>query len=94
MSILGFSCTVLITWEGFLMYGPNSNAASKAVALMLAKSLRARPCKVGIFTSPFISNTYVKKPCSGGPAGIIYGYIFVWIGTLSVFLTLAEATSM
>ena len=34
------------------------------------------------------------KAPSGGPAGVIYGYIFVWLGTLSVFLTLAEATSM
>ena len=57
MSILGFSCTVLITWEGFLI----------------------------VFAQGFVN---------GGPAGVIYGYIFVWIGTLAVFLTLAEATSM
>ena len=31
---------------------------------------------------------------SGGPAGVIYGYFFVWLGTLAVFLTLSEATSM
>lgn len=31
---------------------------------------------------------------SGGPAGVIYGYFFVWLGTLAVFLTLSEATSI
>ena len=28
MSILGFSCTVLITWEGFLVYIPDSDTIS------------------------------------------------------------------
>ncbi|MCJ1354574.1 MAG: hypothetical protein MMC33_004563 [Icmadophila ericetorum] len=31
---------------------------------------------------------------NGGPAGIIYGYVLVWIGTLSTFATLSELTSM
>ena len=35
-----------------------------------------------------------KHILSGGPAGIIYGYILVWIGTLSTFATLSELTSM
>ncbi len=48
MSILGFSCTVVITWEAFLMYDPNSNVSAKAVGLInISKSLRARLCKVG-----------------------------------------------
>ncbi|KAI1325661.1 putative GABA permease [Xylariaceae sp. FL0255] len=50
MTILGFSCTVLITWEGSLL--------------------------------------------NGGPSGIIYGFIVVWAGTLSVFATLSELVSM
>ncbi|KAI7776986.1 hypothetical protein LA080_004281 [Diaporthe eres] len=49
MTILGFSCTILITWEGSLI---------------------------------------------GGPSGIIYGFILVWAGTLSVFATLSELVSM
>ncbi|KAF6231190.1 hypothetical protein HO173_010522 [Letharia columbiana] len=57
MSISGFSCTVVITWQGFPI-------------------------------------TFAQGFANGGPAGVIYGYIFVWIGPLSVFLTLAEATSM
>lgn len=31
---------------------------------------------------------------NGGPAGIIYGFIFVWIGNLSVFSTLCELVSI
>ncbi|EPE32956.1 GABA permease, putative [Glarea lozoyensis ATCC 20868] len=57
MSILGFSCTILITWEGTLI----------------------------LFLSGFQN---------GGPAGVVYGYLLVWIGTLSVFATLSELVSM
>ncbi|KAI1409821.1 amino acid transporter [Hypoxylon sp. FL1857] len=57
MAILGFSCTVLITWEGSLI--------------------------------GFISGLQ-----NGGPSGIIYGYLVVWVGTLSVFATLSELVSM
>ncbi|KAK7738454.1 hypothetical protein SLS53_005973 [Cytospora paraplurivora] len=49
MTIMGFSCTILITWEGSLI---------------------------------------------GGPSGIIYGFIVVWVGTLSIFATLSELVSM
>ncbi|EEP80779.1 conserved hypothetical protein [Uncinocarpus reesii 1704] len=57
MSILGFSCTVLITWEG---------------ALIL----------------------FVTGLQNGGYAGLIYGYIFVWIGNFAVFASLSELVSM
>ncbi|KAI1455476.1 amino acid transporter [Annulohypoxylon moriforme] len=57
MAILGFSCTVLITWEGSLI--------------------------------GFISGLQ-----NGGPSGIIYSFLIVWVGTLSVFATLSEMVSM
>ncbi|KAF7446165.1 hypothetical protein PtrCC142_002276 [Pyrenophora tritici-repentis] len=57
LSILGFSCTVLITWEGSLV----------------------------LFLVGFQN---------GGPAGVIYGYLTVWIGTVSVFMVLSELVSM
>lgn len=57
MTILGFSCTVLITWEGSLV-------------------------------------TFLQGLQNGGPSGIIYGFIVVWVGTLSVFATLSELVSM
>ncbi|KAI0886336.1 amino acid transporter [Annulohypoxylon maeteangense] len=57
LAILGFSCTVLITWEGSLI--------------------------------GFISGLQ-----NGGPSGIIYGFLVVWVGTLSVFGTLSELVSM
>ncbi|APA06522.1 hypothetical protein sscle_02g012920 [Sclerotinia sclerotiorum 1980 UF-70] len=57
MSILGFSCTVLITWEGMLIVSTQSLL-------------------------------------NGGPAGVIWGYIIVWIGTISTFVVLSELASM
>ncbi|KAK3368266.1 amino acid/polyamine transporter I [Podospora didyma] len=57
MSILGFSCTVLITWEGMLIVSTQSLL-------------------------------------NGGPAGVIWGYLIVWIGTLSTFAVLSELASM
>ena len=31
---------------------------------------------------------------NGGPGGLIYSFIFVWIGTTSVFATIGELASM
>lgn len=57
MSILGFSCTVLITWEGSMI----------------------------LFTTG-LNN--------GGTAGLIYGYILIWLGNFAVFASLSELVSM
>ncbi|KAI0406972.1 putative GABA permease [Xylaria palmicola] len=57
MTILGFSCTVLVTWEGSL-------------------------------------TTFLSGLQNGGPSGLLYGFIVVWVGTLSVFATLSEMVSM
>ncbi|KAH7311272.1 amino acid/polyamine transporter I [Stachybotrys elegans] len=57
LAILGFSCTILITWEASLIL--------------------------------FLSGLQ-----NGGPSGILYGFIVVWIGTISVFATLSELVSM
>ncbi|KAI0116290.1 putative GABA permease [Nemania sp. FL0031] len=57
LSILGFSCTVLITWEGSL-------------------------------------TTFLSGLENGGPSGLVYGFLVVWVGTLSTFATLSELVSM
>ncbi|KAJ3495730.1 hypothetical protein NLG97_g3179 [Lecanicillium saksenae] len=57
MSILGFSCTILITWEATLVLSAQGLA-------------------------------------NGGYAGVVYGYLIVWIGNISVFTTLSELASM
>ncbi|KAF2794551.1 putative GABA permease [Melanomma pulvis-pyrius CBS 109.77] len=57
MSILGFSCTVLITWEGILIVSTQSLL-------------------------------------NGGPAGVIWGYLIVWVGTISTYTVLSELASM
>ncbi|KAL8935475.1 MAG: hypothetical protein Q9216_005403 [Gyalolechia sp. 2 TL-2023] len=57
MSMLGFSCTMLVTWEGLLI-------------------------------------VFVQGLSNGGPAGLVYGYLLAWVGTLAVFTTMAELASM
>ncbi|KAL8668430.1 MAG: hypothetical protein Q9168_006936 [Polycauliona sp. 1 TL-2023] len=57
MSMLGFSCTIMVTWEGMLVL-------------------------------------FLAGYQNGGPAGLIYGFLFVWAGTLCVFTTLGELASM
>ena len=57
MSFLGFSCAVLITWEGALVW-------------------------------------FQQGLQNGGPAGIIYNFLFVWTGNLALFSTLSELVSM
>lgn len=56
MQILGFSCTVLVTWEGILQV-----------------------------STPSLLN--------GGPAGVFWGYILIWIGSISIYTVLSELSS-
>lgn len=57
MSILGFSCSALLSWEGVLV--------NSVTALL-----------------------------NGGPAGVIWGFLINWIGTISVYAVLGELTSI
>jgi choline transport protein len=43
---------------------------------------------------PFAHQIDPSKQSSGGPAGVIYGYLVVWFGTVSVFMVLSELVSM
>jgi len=36
----------------------------------------------------------IDKAFSGGPAGLIYGFIIVWAGTAAIFASLSELASM
>lgn len=36
----------------------------------------------------------IDEALSGGPAGLLYGFIIVWAGTAAVFATLSELASM
>ncbi|KAJ5674585.1 choline transport protein [Penicillium maclennaniae] len=57
MSMLGFSCTILITWEGIVVL-------------------------------------FLQAYQNGGPAGAVYGYLFVWAGVACTFVVLSELASM
>ncbi|KAL3482413.1 amino acid/polyamine transporter I [Aspergillus californicus] len=57
ISMLGFSCTILVTWEG-------------------------------------LTCLFLQPLTNGGPAGAVYGFLFVWLGTACVFVVLSELASM
>lgn len=42
----------------------------------------------------FLPRLFLQSFQNGGSAGSIYGFIIVWIGTLSVFATMGELASM
>lgn len=57
MSILGLSCSALLSWEGILV-------------------------------------TSISGLLNGGPAGVIWGFLINWVGTISVYTSLGELASM
>ncbi|PVI00908.1 amino acid transporter [Periconia macrospinosa] len=57
LTILSYSCTVLVTWEASLIL-------------------------------------FLTGLTNGGSAGVIYGYILTWAGTVSTFIVLSELVSM
>ncbi|KAJ3555611.1 hypothetical protein NPX13_g10322 [Xylaria arbuscula] len=69
--------------------GNESFARDDAALAGLGRKL----CSSGTLVS-FCSCLDYRRHKSGGPSGILYGFIIVWIGTLSVFATLSEMASM
>ena len=57
VSIIGLTCTLMITWEGYL-------------------------------------STFQSGLANGGPAGLVYGFLFTWIGSIVQVLVMAEMASM
>lgn len=49
----------------------------------------SRPIELSIFR---VRNSHTHR--SGGPAGLVYGFLVACVGTLSVFTTLGELASM
>ncbi|KAL8807170.1 MAG: hypothetical protein Q9182_000852 [Xanthomendoza sp. 2 TL-2023] len=73
MSILGFTCTILITWEAELI----------VFTLGLTKyDFFQRQKNLTLHAS------------SGGSAGLIYSYLFSFVGSIAVFTTMGELASM
>jgi choline transport protein len=57
LAILGFACSLMITWEGLF-------------------------------------SVFIFGLQNGGPAGLIYGFLFVWAGYAAVVATMGEMVSM
>ena len=91
MSMVAFSCTVLVTWEGVYSY-----ALSPCFAWELILTRKKDLCQT------MSSTSYSQRDCpgtsdkrySGGSAGLIYGYLAIWAGTLATFISIAELASM
>ena len=47
-----------------------------------------------IFGAALHDGLMINKAFSGGPAGLLYGFIIVWAGTAAVFASLSELASM
>ena len=90
MSIVGFTCTILITWEAVFMYeGPSyTNATLTFSSIFNVSILKCVLQKV------YSSLILADLGDSGGPAGFIYGFLFVWAGTLATYASLGELSSM
>ena len=78
MSMLAFSCRVMITWEAVLLW-----------VIMTLLSVKSEQQKLTGDCSLFVISF-----ANGGFAGSIYGFLFTWLGTLSVFATVGELASM
>ena len=92
--MVGFSCTMMVTWEAILMYlycrlpDLSSFSLTKASVFLsgFEKSGKASPPRYLLLTDMMI--------LSGGPAGLVYGFLLVWVGVLALFITLSELASM
>jgi choline transport protein len=92
LSILGFSCTVLITWEGSLVQVHILQTQQSSSRLTLQQTVSPGLPKVSYPLHR--TRLTLKENHSGGTAGVIYGYLLVWLGTVSVFMVLSELVSM
>jgi choline transport protein len=71
--MIGFSCTIMVTWEGILTW-------------VLYACLNG-----ALLTLGRIFNVGLQD---GGPAGLVYGFLFCWAGYTAVVASLAELVSM
>ena len=64
--------------------------------LQLNQCLHSWPDEVSIPLNSIydLQKNLRRQSRSGGSAGLIYGYLFVWLGIMAVFTTMAELASM
>ena len=92
MSMLSFSCTVLITWEGVLVLV--FYIARGLLLLLTLYSGCLQKASQSRVAEPALTGKLLLTIASGGPAGLVYGFIIAWIGTCSIFVTISELASL
>lgn len=75
----GLTCTLMVTWEGILM--------SVVLSTFYFKLSPSNP-------ADYIPSAFASGLGNGGPSGLVYGYLFVWAGTVTQVLIMAELGSM
>ena len=45
------------------------------------------------YSYAYLASVFVFGLTNGGPGGLVYGFIFCWIGTVGLFSSLAEMAS-
>ena len=92
MSMLSFSCTVLVTWEGILV--SESYFSRELLLLLTSCSVCSQKASQSKVTKSASMDAKTLTSFSGGPAGLVYGFIVAWIGTSSIFITISELASL
>ena len=92
MSMLSFSCTVLITWEGVLVLV--FYIARELLLLLTRYSVCLQKASQSKVVESALMGKHLLTISSGGPAGLVYGFIIAWIGTCSIFVTISELASL
>lgn len=91
MSMVGFSCAVLTTWEASLKCVPQNNEKTAIDSAQVSFTLVSKSMIPG---AALHDGLVINEAFSGGPAGLLYGFIIVWAGTAAVFTSLSELASM
>ena len=78
LPVIGLTSTLMITWEVITSYADTLPQVKSARKLTAGTSYR----------------TLFNALENGGPAGLIYGYLFVWCGVILQALVMAEMASM
>ena len=94
MAMLGFTCTVLVTWEVIPLWVSSCSVlVCRSNTDTSQQHLYNRTDQV-CFVHDLESELIGLRTRSGGSAGFIYSYIFSFAGSLSLFTVMGEMASL
>ena len=75
--MVGLTCTLMATWEGLFSCVLLSETPPYRASDRLTEGI----------------SVFILGLTNGGPAGLVYGFIICWIGTIGLYCSLAEMAS-